>query len=198
MATIPARHLTVEEYLDIDRSSERPSEFHDGEMFPIEAAAINHGRIQGNVYAAMRQRFANTDCEAFLSSLRVEIPSFKRYTYPDLMVACGKLELGDKHRDTLLNPIVLFEILSPSTAGYDRGEKLFLYQSIASLREYILISQDQVLIERYRRQNDRQWLYEAISSIDAELTLDSAGCAVPLREIYANTEIAPSAAQSFR
>jgi Uma2 family endonuclease len=189
VATLPGARLTVDEYLDLDRRSERRNEYHDGEVFPIEAASLNHGKIQGNTYVALRERLAKTDCAPLLTSVRVEIGRFHRFTYPDLLITCGKLDLApDQQKDTLLNPVVIFEVLSPSTAGFDRGEKFSLYQSVTSLREYVLVSQDRVLVECYRRQNDRQWLYEALSSLDSELVIDSAACAIPLREIYANID----------
>ncbi|HEY3740675.1 MAG TPA: Uma2 family endonuclease [Bryobacteraceae bacterium] len=191
MASLPNPILTVEEYLDLDRRSERRSEFHDGEMFPIEASTISHGRIQGNMYVALRTRLANTPCEALLSSVRVEIPNVHRYTYPDILISCGQPRFEDEQLDTLLNPVVLIEVLSPSTKGFDRGEKFFLYQTIPSVREYILVTQNHVLVERFRRQNERQWLYELLTSLDAELTIESAGCTIPLREIYAKVDLDP-------
>ena len=191
MAAVPNPLLSVEQYLELDRQSERRYEYHDAQMFPIEAATINHGRIQGNLYAALRERFKNTPCEAFISSVRVSIPRHKKYTYPDLIVVCGQLELEDTYRDTLINPTALFEILSPSTAGFDRGEKFALYRSIASLKDYVMVSQDRVLIEHYRRENEQNWRLEAITELDATLRLESALAGVPLREIYEKVDVTP-------
>jgi Uma2 family endonuclease len=188
MASLPSPVLNPERYLELDRQSERPNEYHDSRMVPIEAATINHGRIQGNLYTGLRERLKDTSCEAFLSSVRVSIPRFKRYTYPDLIVSRGTLELEDENRDTLLNPAVLFEILSPSTAGFDRGEKFALYRSIPSLKEYVMVSQDRVMVERYRRENEQNWHLEAISQLDATLRLEAVPEAIPLREIYDKVE----------
>ncbi len=190
MATLPATGLSAEQYLELDRHSERRLEYHQGEVFPIEAASLNRTRIQGNLHAKLRERLVNRRCEALFGTLRIQIPRFNRYVYPDLLIACGPLELADKQTDTLLNPTVVFEVLSPSTEGFDRGEKFTLYPSLPSVQEYVLISQDRVLVELYRRQNDHQWLYEAISSLDGELALNAAGCSVPLQEIYANVSVA--------
>jgi Uma2 family endonuclease len=188
MASLPTPFLTPERYLEHDRQTERPSEYHDAQMFPIETATISHGRIQGNLYTALRERLQNTTCEAFVSSVRVSIPRFKRYTYPDLILACGTLELEDENRDTLINPIVLFEILSPSTAGFDRGEKFALYRSLPSLQEYVMVSQDRVMIEHYRCENEQNWHLEAITDLDGCLRLGAVECSIPLREIYAKVD----------
>ena len=190
MATLPATGLSAEQYLELDRHSERRLEYRHGEVFPIEAATLNHARIRGNFLTALRARLLIGACEALPGDIRVEIPRFNCYVYPDLLIASGTLELADKHADTLLNPTVVVEVLSPSTEGFDRGEKFTLYQSLPSVQEYVLISQDRVLVELYRRQNDRQWLYEAISTLDAELALNAPGCSVPLQEIYANISVA--------
>src|SRR4051794_17337581 len=105
LAAAPSPFLTPEQYLERDRQAERRSEYHDAQMFPIETATISHGRIQGNLYTALRERLIGTSCEAFVSGVRVSIPRFKRYTYPDMIVACGALDLEGSNRDTLINPI---------------------------------------------------------------------------------------------
>jgi Uma2 family endonuclease len=189
VASVPSPRISVEDYLELDRRSERRSEYYEGELFPVEVATINHGRIQGNLYTAVRARLANGPCEALLSSVRVRIPHTKKYTYPDLIIACGMLELEDRNRDTLLNPVVLFEILSPSTSGLDHELKLMLYKTIPSLKEYILVSQRRMHIERYIRQNERQWLYDDVMAADGNLVLESVGCSIPLSEIYDKVEL---------
>ena len=191
MSAVPTPRLTPEQYLELDRRSERRSEYHDAQMYPIETATINHGRIQGNLYTALRERLKNTPCEAIVSSVRVSIPRYKRYTYPDLIVACGKLELEDRNRDTLLNPTVVFEILSPSTAGFDRGDKFTFYRSIASLQEYVLVSQDRLQIERYRREDEQNWHLEAMAGVEATLRFESIQAAIPFSEIYAKVDLIP-------
>ena len=179
----------MEQYLDLDRCSERHSEYYDGEMFPIETAGIDHGEIQGNIYDALRELFKGRPCRAFVSSVRVRIPNTRRYTYPDVLAACGALELEDNKRDTLLNPTVLFEILSPSTEGFDRGEKFAMYRTIPSLQEYVLVSQKHVMVERFRRQTTDNWQFEAITALDGSLRLESLGVEIPVRDIYSNVEL---------
>lgn len=140
MGVLPSLPLTTEQYLELDRCSERHSEFHDGEMFPIETSGLNHGRIGINLTKAIDSGLENRPCQLIGSTVRVRIPNSIRYAYPDLIVACGVLEFEDKKRDTLLNPTVLIEILSPSTEGFDRGEKFALYRTIPSFQEYVLVS----------------------------------------------------------
>ena len=188
MATVPSPIITMQRYLQLDRQSERPSEYYDGEMFPIAESSLSHVRIQGNLYGSLRERLEDRSCEALLSPLRVRIPHSQKYCYPDLIVACGGLELEDNEHDTLLNPTVLIEILSPSTADFDSGEKFRLYRSIPTFKEYVLVSQDRVLIERFHRQNEKNWHFETISDLDATLRLESIDVAVPMREIYAKVE----------
>ena len=189
MGALPCPLLTIEQYLELDRCSERHSEFHDGEMFPIETSGLNHGRIGINLTKAIDSGLENKPCQLIGSTVRVRIPNSIRYAYPDLIVACGVLEFEDQKRDTLLNPTVLIEILSPSTEGFDRGEKFALYRTIPSFQEYILVSQNRVLVERFRRQNEHNWHFEEITDLDASLRIESLGIAIPAREIYARIEI---------
>ena len=192
MAAFSAPLLTPEQYLELDRRAERRSEFHDGQMFPIEASTLSHVRIQGNLYRALRDVLTESSpCEVLMSSLRVRIPLNKGYTYPDLIVACGKLELEDNEQDTLTNPTVLFEVLSPSTAGFDSGEKFRLYRSLPSFKEYVLVSQNRVLVEHYLREGTRNWRFEVITELDATLRLSSISVDIPMREIYQRIDLAP-------
>ena len=158
-------------------------------MFPIETPGLNHGRIGINLTKAIDSGLENRPCQLIGSTVRVRIPNSIRYAYPDLIVACGVLGFEDKKRDTLLNPTVLIEILSPSTEGFDRGEKFALYRTIPSFQEYVLVSQNRVLVERFRRQNEHNWQFEEITDLDASLRIESLGIEIPAREIYARIEI---------
>ena len=191
MAANPTSFLTPEQYLELDRSSERRSEYHNGEMYPVETSGINHGRIQINLTVALERRLHDSPCQLVGPTVRVRIPGTKRYTYPDLIVACGDLQLEDSENDTLLNPRILFEVLSPSTRNLDQSVKFRLYRTIPSLQEYVMVWQDRMTIERYRRQDHPQWLFDEVSGAGSILTLDSAGCSFPLSEIYSRVELTP-------
>ena len=188
MSAFPTPFLTPEQYLDLDRRSDRPSEYHDGEIFPIETAGVRHGRIGINLTLALDKHLEGGPCQLIGATVRVRIPNTKRYTYPDQIVGCDRLEFEDKNRDTLLNPVLLFEVLSPSTEGYDRGEKFRLYRSIPSFKEYVLVSQDQVMIELFRREDEKNWHFQVITDLDAVLHLESVQVDIPLREIYAKVD----------
>src|SRR5205085_5629094 len=143
------RHYNVEEYFAIEESSAIRHEFYGGEIFAMAGASLRHNRLVGNVYATLRTRLEGSPCEAFSHDLRVRTPG-GLYTYPDVLVICGGIELStDDRLDTVLNPTMLVEVLSDSTRDYDRGGKFALYRELPSLREYLLIEQTTVLVEHY-------------------------------------------------
>ena len=129
MASHPVSKLTEEQYLAIERAAEFKSEFFDGEMFAMSGASMNHGRLQRNILVELDHGLRGKGCEAFPSDLRVKVSS-RMYTYPDISVVCGDPLLADEHQDNLLNPVALFEILSPSTEKYDRGLKFRLQGTV--------------------------------------------------------------------
>jgi Uma2 family endonuclease len=137
----------------LDRAAEARSEFLAGEMFAMSGAAMQHGRLQRNLITQLTVSLGGGPCEAFGSDFRMRV-SGRMYAYPDVLVVCGKPALADEHQDVVLNPVVIFEVLSPSTETYDRGLKFLHYRSIEFLREYILVNQNQVLVEQYTRQAD--------------------------------------------
>jgi Uma2 family endonuclease len=144
------RHYSLEEYFATEESSAIKHEYFDGEILAMAGASLRHNRIAGNVFAALRSALRSSECEVFGSDLRLRTPG-GLLTYPDDMVICGEVELSSIDRlDTVLNPVVIVEVLSPSTEAYDRGEKLRLYREIPTLRDYLLIEQDEVLVEHYR------------------------------------------------
>lgn len=186
MSTQPQRSfLTPEEYLEIERKAEFKSEYFNGEMFAMAGAHEPHNIIASNVIRVLGNQLLERDCVVYPSDMRVKISAINKYTYPDVVVACGKRVLDDSEIDTLINPIVIFEILSASTEAYDRGEKFQHYQFIQSLAEYILIRQDAIRVEQYVRQSDRTWLYSEYQSLDDVVKLESIGCELALKEVYA-------------
>ncbi len=188
MASHPVSKLTEEQYLAIERAAEFKSEFFDGEMFAMSGASMNHGRLQRNILVELDHGLRGKGCEAFPSDLRVRVSS-RMYTYPDISVVCGDPLLADEHQDNLLNPVALFEILSPSTEKYDRGVKFRRYRTIESLREYVLVDQEQVRIECFSRRLDGTWTLRDYQRLEEELALDSLGISIPLSRIYDRVEL---------
>jgi Uma2 family endonuclease len=183
-----ARRLVSEEqYLALEREAEVRHELVGGEMVAMAGASAKHAAIILNVGAALRARLATTDCIVFGSDLRVHVTATGLYTYPDVVVGCGRLEFGPKDRDALTNPLALVEVLSPSTESYDRGAKFAHYRLITSLRDYVLVSQAERRVEVFHRTGDGTW---AISNplTQGGVALPGLGVELSLEEIYAKTE----------
>lgn len=183
MSAIPKTQLTAAEYLSIERKAETRSEFFAGEMFAMSGASREHNLISLNIGGELREKLKDRDCEVYTTDMRVRVPS-GLYTYPDVVVACGNPRFEDDHVDVLLNPIVLIEVLSDSTADYDRGTKFKHYRQIPSLREYVLVDQTTAQIEQFVLGSDGKWELTESEGLDKTLTLDSIGCRVPLTEVY--------------
>jgi Uma2 family endonuclease len=175
---------TREEYLAMERKAAFKSEYLNGFITAISDASREHNRIAGNVYHKISDQLENRPCEAFISDLRVCVSSTGLYTYPDVIIVSGNAEFQDDEVDTLLNPTVIVEVLSPTTESYDRGAKFAHYRRLPSLKEYVLVAQSHVLVERYTRQGD-DWVFSALDDLDGTLKLVSINCSVPLRDIYA-------------
>jgi Uma2 family endonuclease len=183
MSAVPKPDLTPEEYLAIERKAETKHEFYRGEMFAMVGGSRPHNQITVNIAASLWQRLRDGDCILYSSDQRVKVSAAGLYTYPDVTVQCSHPEFEDEQEDTLLNPLVLFEVLSPSTADYDRGGKFALYRQLPSLQQYVLVSQDRALVEHYVREADH-WLFSELTGQEAVLPLPSLQCDLPLAEIY--------------
>ena len=188
MSTVPVRKLTPEQYLEIERKAEFKSEFYRGEMFAMSGASREHNLIANNIGGEARGRLRGTPCEVYGSDMRVRVDRTGLYVYPDVVIACGEPRFVDEHVDTLVNPRVLFEILSDSTEKYDRSTKMSQYMQIDSLQEYVLVSQSQQRVEVYQRRSDGKWNYSDASGLAASITLESVGITLPLSEIYLRVE----------
>jgi Uma2 family endonuclease len=187
MSTQPKTLLTPEEYLAIERKAEYKSEYYDGVMYAMAGAQRAHDRIAWNLHRELGNCFRPRPCEGFTSDMRVRTVA-RHYTYPDASALCGEPRFGDDFVDTLLNPSLIVEVLSPSTEAYDRGRKFELYQSIASLREYLLLASDRVHADLYVRQPGGLWLLGSASKLDDELMLESVGCRLKLADLYEKVE----------
>lgn len=185
MTAIPKRRYTIEEYLELDKHSEERYEYFDGEVFAMAGGSPNHARIGGNVYAALQQKLRGQNCEAFNSDMRLKVPLALPYRYPDVSVVCGKqiFEAIDGQQ-MLVNPILIVEVLSPTTAAYDLDTKFTAYQSIDSFQEYLLIAQDRPHVIQHIRQAKGRWLRIEIAGLDSEVILESVNLTLSLHEIY--------------
>lgn len=179
--------LTPEEYLARERKALIKSEYRDGQIQAMPGASRKHNLIAGNTFAGLHAQLHNRICEVYQNDMRVKVNSIGTYTYPDVVVVCDEPRFEDSHFDTLLNPTVLIEVLSPSTAAYDRGEKFTSYQKLDSLCEYVLISQDSVCVEHYLREG-QDWDLTEFRSLDDVFQLPSIRCELSLQVIYAKVQ----------
>ena len=170
---LPEDVMTPEAYLAFERTSAEKHEYFDGEVYAMTGASATHNLIVGNVVASLHAQLRQKPCLVYPSDMRVKTPSTILYTYPDVSVVCSEPQFEDPAADTLLNPVVIIEVLSPSTERYDRGKKFQHYRMLGSLQEYVLIAQDSYRIERFTRQPDDNWLLADAAEIGATLQLTS-------------------------
>jgi Uma2 family endonuclease len=188
--------ISPQEYLAIERAAETRSEYLNGEMFAMAGASVRHILITANLTREIGNRLEDSPCLVLPTEMRVKINSTGLYTYPDLAIVCEKLELEAGSVDTLLNPSIIVEVLSESTEKYDRGVKFDHYRELGSLREYVLVSQEKALIERYARQADGMWTLRVFKDMGAEFTFDSIDLALPMSKIYSKVEFIPPSDKS--
>ncbi len=175
--------LTPEQYLALERSSEVKHEYAEGEIFAMSGDTRAHSLVAGNILGEIRSALSERDCEVHGSDMRLKIPATGRYVYPDVSVVCGEALFEDDEQDTLLNPKVIVEVLSRSTEPYDRGDKFENYQTLASLREYVLLSQKKVRVEHYSLQPDGTWILRVLGAGE-RLLLSSIDCEIDVDRIY--------------
>lgn len=180
--------MTAEEYLAMDRAAEFRSELLDGEIIAMSGGNARHSGVKVNLVAEVATALRGSSCRAFDSDLRVRV-SPRMYTYPDLTVVCGKAMFADQREDILLNPTVIFEVLSPSTEYYDRGVKFQHYREVESLQDYILVAQDQIRIEQYTRSDANTWTLRDYQLPGDVLKIASVGVSLPLAAIYERNRI---------
>jgi len=187
MASQPKRYYTPEEYLALERAADYKSEYVAGEIFAMAGASEDHNTIAGNIFRLLGNQFQGGPCRVYISDMRVQVATTGMYTYPDVVAVCGPREFADAHRDSLLNPTVIVEVLSPSTQDYDRGAKFDYYWRQPSLAEYVLVAQDQMRVEHFARQG-AGWLLTLARAPADLLRLPALDAALPLAVIYENVE----------
>lgn len=184
MSSQPKTRLTPEEYLALDRQSEYKNEYFEGEVFAMTGASRRHNLISVNIASSLNAQLAERECEVYVSDMRVKVGRTGLYTYPDVVAVCGSPQFEDNQVDTLLNPVVVLEVLSKSTEGYDRGDKFEHYRTVESLSEVILVAQDKYHLEQYARQSDNHWLLSETNNLEDTIKLSSINCELSLRAIY--------------
>jgi len=174
---------TPEKYLALERKADYKSEYVNGQIIAMAGASRQHNLIAGNLYREVSRQVRGRPCEAYISDMRVKVGSTALYTYPDVVVVCGEIRFEDASHDTLLNPLVIVEVLAASTEAYDRGEKFAQYRRLESLQEYLFVAQDKVRLEHYARQGV-QWVLSEVSDLNDTVHLAAIGCDVVLQEVY--------------
>lgn len=180
--------FTPEEYLALERAAEYKSELVNGEIIAMAGTSRSHLILLQQILFQIQLQLKSKPCHVYFSEMRVAVNKTGLYTYPDLSITCGKEEFLDSSFDTLLNPICIIEVLSDSTEKYDRGDKFLHYQKIDSLKEYILVSQKKLLIEKFQR-SGTDWIYTVYSEPDSIMPIESSGIKISLAEIYEGLEI---------
>ncbi len=181
-------YITPEVYIALERRAKVKSEYIHGEILAMSGASRAHNLITVDVTTELNIQSRSHGCEVYSGDMRVRTSRTGSYFYPDVVVVCDKPRFEDNVFDTLLNPTLVVEVLSPSTEVYDRGEKFAHYQELTSLREYILVSQDRIHVEHYRLM-ETQWVQKAFHAPEDVLTLNAIECKLPLRDIYARVTL---------
>lgn len=183
MITTVERRYSLEEYRALEEKAEGRNEYRDGKIVAMPGGSLNHSRIGRNILTNLTYLLRETTFEPINSDLRLWIPDYRRGLYPDVMVFDGEPQLNDDRTDEVLNPILIVEVLSPSTADYDRESKFRMYRSIPSFREYLLVEQDEPFVERYSKQ-ERGWLLTDFNDLGGSIRLESVGIELAIEEIY--------------
>lgn len=185
-------YISSEEYLRRERLAEYKSEYLNGEIFAMSGASRAHNLITMNLSVSLGQQLKGRPCEAYAGDMRLKVRASGLYTYPDVAVVCGEPQFEDSELDTLLNPTVLFEVLSQSTERYDRMAKTFYYRSIDALVEHVLVAQHKVHLEQYVRQTSGEWLLIEYTSPEQIVTLGSIECSLQLTDVYDKVRFDPN------
>ncbi len=191
MSAQPQPRLTPEQYLESERAAEFRSEYYCGQIFAMAGGSYQHFQIIGNVTGELHAALKKRPCSVGSNDLRLRVSPQGLYTYPDVVVICGDPRFADNQQDTLLNPTLIVEVLSPSTEGYDRGFKFAQYRTVESLEEYVLVAQAEPRVEVFRRQRDRHWLLSEAYGLESTCRFDSLDCSLALADIYDKVTFPP-------
>lgn len=183
MLRVKKEKFTADEYLAMEEVAHSKSEYYRGEIFALSGGTWDHSVITSNLNRLLGNSLAGTACRVVNGDLRIHVKSKDLYTYPDVSVVCGRPRFVERRTDTLLNPVVIVEVLSPSTREYDRGAKFALYKGIPSLREYILVDSERVYVESFRLRGT-EWVVASFEGLDRALHFEALDCEIPLQSLY--------------
>jgi Uma2 family endonuclease len=191
--------LSPQQYLDIERAAEFRSEYYKGRMYAMSGGSLPHAVLIASLAREFGIALKKGRCRIATSDLRLRVSADGLYTYPDVIVFCGEPQVADDQKDTILNPTVVMEVLSPATEAYDRGWKFSQYRKIESLREYVLVSQSRPCLEVFERRSvsgakDGEWVLSEVTGLEAVCQLKSLDCSVALADIYDNFTFATETA----
>lgn len=187
MSAVPALKFTsIEDYLSLEGTADDKHEYYRGEIFAMAGRTIAHNRLVRNTLTAIDGFLTGKSCEAFPSDLKVHNEANTLFTYPDISIVCGEPEKWQGSNDTITNPVVIIEVVSESTQLYDRGLKFKLYRSLSSLKEYILLSSLEYMVEHYIKQADGSWNFRELTDPEDRLTIESIGFSCPVKDLYRN------------
>ncbi len=184
MSAQPTSLVSVAEYLAFERRQTEKHEFFDGAISLQAGASIAHNLITANIIGILHQQLRTNPCTVLPSDMRVRTPRRRQYMYPDATIICGPPLFDDEYHDTIINPTVILEVLSPSTEQYDRGRKFQAYRTLSALQEYVLIAQTMMRVEHFKRQNETMWLMIEYTHPDQVIELSSVACTLPLTALY--------------
>jgi Uma2 family endonuclease len=194
MATQSLPYVTPEQYLEFDRKAEFKHEYFFGEIVCMPGGSFQHNLIAANATGELRNRLLGGPCRVLSSDMRIAVDTKTGYVYPDVSVVCGAPGYSDEHKDTITNPKLVVEVLSPSTSNYDLGVKLHLYLLHKDLSDYILIAQDRIRIEHWHRSTDAGWKTTVIEDSNGVLDIASLNCQIPVSQLYLGVDL-PAAGQ---
>lgn len=193
MQSLKNQKYTFEEYLELDHNSEEKIEFWDGNVFTLAGASVSHNRIQRSVLTTLTNKLRGRNCEVFPSDMRVKVPAYPPYRYPDLSALCGEARFEKMGKQELfVNPSLIVEVLSDSTEGFDYSYKFTYYKSIESFTEYVLIAQDRPHVSQFVKQNENGWLNHEYNRLEDKFNLRSLDCEITLAEIYETVQFPES------
>jgi Uma2 family endonuclease len=188
----PKKHYTSEEYLELEEKAEYKSEYRDGEIVPMTGGTTNHNKIAGNFYAYLKFALRGNNYDVYIGDVRLWIPKYRQHTYPDVMVIQGQPVYTGISTTTLMNPLLIAEVLSKSTQNYDQGNKFLYYRSIPEFKEYILIDQYQYHVMHYVKTADGKWIFDEIEGEFAILSFETIDFQISLTDLYEQVNFAES------
>jgi Uma2 family endonuclease len=191
IAQLERQLYTPEDYLAMEAESETRHEYINGEIVPMAGAMPNHNRITLNVGSVLRYEFRGKPFEAFVADQRLWIPARQIYTYPDVLVIAGELQFQEGRKDTIVNPLVIVEVLSESTQGYDRGDKFAAYRTLPSFQEYVLVDQYSAHVEHYAKTGPKKWEFQEYDMEAESIVFSSLRVEISLTDIYDKVTFEP-------